>query len=573
MPAFQTVSPTGALVDYITEGYWPDQGLPNFRLPTGPGGTIAVNITGLDARGQAHARAAFEAWESVADIDFTEVRQGGAIRFDDAGSDAYAKVVFGRGGVPQSVTVNIGAGWLDRHDPGGVVVGAFSFHTYLHEIGHALGLGHSGDYNDGSPKWPEGAVSPLDSYQYTVMSYYGQNQNPNANGASRAAVITPQVADIAAIQRLYGAREGGDTAGDTVWGVGSTLDSYLGDYQRAGYVQGRPLPYAATFTVWDEGGHDLIDLGHHGRDQVVNLVPGGISDVLGLKGNMIIAPGTLIEDYRAGSGNDRIGGNAAGNRIDAGGGDDSVLGGAGDDRLSGDNGDDILSGGAGNDLLSGGNGGDRLQGGGGADRIAGEAGQDRLYGGAGADTLDGGPGNDRLWGGAGDDLMTGGAAQDRLYGGAGRDRLDGGDGADILEGGAGADLLDGGAAADLLSGGGGHDDLRGGEGADRLSGGAGRDRLDGGAGNDLMTGGAGADSFVFDGGKDRIADFTRADRLFLDAALWEGRGEGSPPDRAAILDLVADTPEGLLLTLDRQTTLLLEGFHDEGLLAGRLFLL
>lgn len=611
MPSFQTIADPATLVDYMVDDYWPDQGTPNFRPPMGPGQTISVNLSGLDARGAAAARAAFAVWEMAADVDFREVSQGAAVTFTDNGDDAATVIRFSAGRQASAIEVNIGAGWLDRY---GSEVGSFGFRTYVHEIGHVLGLGHTGDYNNEDVDWSRNH-DPLDSYQYTVMSYFGQDENPNT-GASRAAPITLQLADILAAQRIYGAPDDEVSAGDTVWGRNSTLDNYLGDYFRATYQLGQSPRYAATFTIRDTGGHDLLDFSHHGTDQEVNLVAGGISSVLGLRGNLILTPGTLIEDYNAGHGDDRINGNALANRLAAGGGDDTVWGNGGDDWIDGGVGNDTLRGGAGNEQLFGSYAHDALYGEGGRDRLAGGLGEDSLFGGAGGDRLFGDEGSDRLDGGGGGDLLEGGLQDDRLSGGGGRDTLDGGDGSDRLDGGGGRDRLDGGAAADRLGGGGGDDSLTGGEGGDTLaggsgddrlsggegldllrgeegrdrldggegndgldggagddallagagqdslSGGAGRDRLEGGAGSDRLEGGAGADVFVFDGGRDAIADFGAGDRILLDAALWGGR-----PDRATVMADLEATAAGLELDINGQTRLLLEDVHDRGAFA------
>jgi serralysin len=94
----------------------------------------------------------------------------------------------------------------------------------------------------------------------------------------------------------------------------------------------------------------------------------------------------------------------------------------------------------------------------------------------------------------------------------------------ILIGNKGDNGLSGNAGVDRLYGRDGDDDLQGGNGYDILVGGAGRDTLDGGAGNDILTGGSDVDVFVFraNGGADRITDFSSADQLRLDDAIWGG---------------------------------------------------
>ena len=288
------------------------------------------------------------------------------------------------------------------------------------------------------------------------------------------------------------------------------------------------LTHPVTLTIYDNGGIDTLDLRTDTTDQRVDLRPEGISDVYGLVGNLIIARGTWIENFIAGSGNDRVIGNAAAN------------------YLEGNDGNDDLSGNSGNDVLEGGAGADRLDGGPGTDRVSyrssdagvmvnlgdksaenghaqgdvivdvenvtGSSHPDVLAGDSAGNYLDGGPGNDTLRGLGGDDVLKGGAGADRLDGGAGTDWLsyagseapvsvrlyDGlaerghaeGDiisGFENLRGSAHADVLAGNGGSNRLEGGGGDDQLRGGSGDDVLDGGAGADRLDGGAGTDWLS--------------------------------------------------------------------------------------
>ncbi len=535
MPSTRPVGSVADFSRYLTTGYWHDSG--GFthafaRASSGPT-VITVNIAGLDAAGQRLARWAMEAWEGVANIDFREVTRGAQITIDDARAGAITAIRARTDHVTVDATINIGADFTQRN---GTTIDSYSLFTYMHEIGHAMGLGHAGHY-DGGAQYGRDEVFANDSWQMTVMSYFSQSANPNS-GASSAVAVTPMAADIMAIQALYGATRGGATAGNTVYGVGGTLDTYFGQLLRQlahgtnAIRQGRDF----SFTLHDEGGRDRIDFGHDSKDQNVNLAPGAHSDVMGLRGNMIIAAGTVIEDYTAGAGNDRVLGNAVANVLSGGQGDDTLFGRAGNDRLLGGDGNDRLLGETGNDTLSGGAGGDVLLGGTGRDLLRGEGGDDTLMGGDGADSLWGGAGRDRLAGGAGDDL---------LWGDDGRDILLGGDGADSLFGGAGHDTL---------------------------MGGAGDDRLSGGTGNDLLSGGAGADAFVFEagGGADRITDFDpRHDRLLFEAAL-AGPGATAVADilaRAAVIG--GDT----VIAFDDGTSVTLTGLTQPDLLAGAIGLL
>ena len=52
----------------------------------------------------------------------------------------------------------------------------YAFQTYIHEIGHALGLGHPGNYN-GEARYPNDAEFQNDSWAMSIMSYFGQTEN------------------------------------------------------------------------------------------------------------------------------------------------------------------------------------------------------------------------------------------------------------------------------------------------------------------------------------------------------------------------------------------------------------
>lgn len=237
----------------------------------------------------------------------------------------------------------------------------------------------------------------------SIMSYFNQDQNTNDPG-SYAALMTAMPADIVAIQNLYGAARGGATAGNTVWGEGTTLTNALGQFFNDIFEGGRGMSDLA-FTIWDEGGIDTIRMRGDTTNQNVTLVATGRSDVMGGIGNMTIARGVVIENFEAGSGNDRVVGNTASNILS---------GNNGNDRLFGAAGNDTLTGGFGRDQLFGGDNNDRLLGDGGADVLSGGAGNDVLFGGTANDTLDGGLGNDRLTGGNGADSFIYAAGRDTV---------------------------------------------------------------------------------------------------------------------------------------------------------------
>ena len=497
--------------------------------------SLDVDISRLDAVGQLLATAALEAWSMVVGIDFNFTSMtssggfstsGSGIVFYDDDDGAYANTQFYTSGEIINAYVNVSTDWL--YGGGGIsaqgtTIDSYSFQTYMHEIGHALGISHGGFYNSNAD-YADDAAYANDSWQMSVMSYFSQNENTSIT-ADKAYLFTPMIADMLAAQMLYGVA-GDLRTGNTTYGVGSTAGGYYDGF----------ATYAAdlALTIIDDGGIDTISFSTTLANQTVNLGDGEISDVQGLIGNLIINTGTIIENFISGSGDDNLTGNAVKNVITAGNGNDFVAGLAGNDILHGNGGADTITGDTGSDTLNGGNGNDDLDGGTEADVIRGQGGEDNIIGGEGNDSIYTGIDNDIASGGSGDDLILGQGQVDTLFGGAGNDTLSGGSGNDTLDGGADDDTLFGNGNNDTLYGQDGQDVLLGAAGSDVLFGGAGNDTLNGSDGNDLITGGTGndtmnggnnADTFIFGGGfgNDRINGFEQGlDTLELDDVIWGG---------------------------------------------------
>ena len=396
------------------------------------------------------AELALKGWSDVANITFLRVGAGNtgeqaytdnaAILFGDYTTGEAGASAFGFYPGSRSASNPAGDVWVNVSlgDNANPQLWEYGPHVLAHEIGHAIGLAHPGDYNaseNANPTYAADAVYYEDTREYTIMSYFGST---NSGGFLGAFAASPQLDDIAAAQRAYGANMS-TRLGDTVYGFNATAD-------RPWFSIPNPQT-AVTFAVWDAGGDDTLDFSGYSNSQTIDLRAGNLSSVGGYIGNVAIAQGANIENAMSGSGSDVIHGNAGQNRIFGGAGADTIDGGTGGyNYMRGGDGDDVITGGVdfddiqgntGNDTEHGGLGGDWVVGGQNNDMLFGDDGDDVINGNLGSDTLDGGAGNDTVRGGQGDDVVVATAGDDWISGDLGNDTLAGGAGADTFHGMAG----------------------------------------------------------------------------------------------------------------------------------------
>ena len=332
------------IANQLVNGYWNAQQQTSHHFNVTPGGTITVNYSTLTSSEQALAIAALNEWSDIIGVTFRPVVSGGQIIFDhtedSSGQPTAATDGTWSNGITSSEHVQISSSWVNNY---GTTLNSYSFQTYLHEIGHALGLGHAGNYNM-TADYAADALFANDSWDTSIMSYFseGDNSYVSQQGFTEQFSVTPMVADIIAVGQLYGLSTTTRTD-DTTYGFNSTAGRD---------VFNASLYSNVAYTIFDSGGNDTLDYSGFANNQLINLNPETYSNVGSGVGNVSIARGTIIENAIGGSGNDQLIGNDVANKLIGNGGNDTIIGGGGDDFLTGGSGTDTLTGGTGNDTFS-----------------------------------------------------------------------------------------------------------------------------------------------------------------------------------------------------------------------------
>lgn len=262
----------------------------------------------FDERQREMARRAVQSWSDVSNLSFEEngLRTEGKMSFGISGAVGTAV-----GYYPSKHPI----GGSTRYNPNKV-----TRHNLIHETGHALGLSHTGNYNGGYNENRRSHVQ--DSRAHSVMSYFGASLSGKDH--SDALPTSAMMDDISAMQALYGVNRQ-IRQDDTTYGFNSNSQR---DYYTLNSNQDK-----AVFCIWDGGGNDTLDVSGYRSNQTINLKAGSYSDVGGLRGNVSIARGVVMENAIGGSGDDALIGNDADNWFTGGAGADRLRGGGGADTF------------------------------------------------------------------------------------------------------------------------------------------------------------------------------------------------------------------------------------------------
>ncbi len=556
--------------NYLTHGYWSDAGGSNRSWAQD---NITFSLSNSFTAAQKDGlRMALDLWSDAADISFTEVANGANMSMV-VGNDGRAFSSSSTSGttiISNTISIDTSVnGWINIGN-----VGDYAFMTALHEIGHSLGLGHTGNYN-GAASYNVNAQWANDTHQTTVMSYFNDmnvgSDHIGATGGWKYSA-TPMLIDILAIQNIYGA-DYTTRNGNTTYGFNSNAGKEQFDFSLT----------SVPIAIWDGGGVDTIDLSGYSTDQTLYLTAGDYSSVGHMTDNLVIAYGADIENAIGGSGNDTFYTNSLSNDVDGGAGTDVVeyfynatefafnfisntvvalthivqnftdtlsnienfifadgtftfneletaygdletvairlFWGGGDYAYNSDENGDLTLTAA--DIGYGGSTGDQMT-------ISRQAYATsvtindsnapnivRLYGTDFADTITiDGTHNaliGQIYSGAGNDTVT--------ITVTGNDRIVTGDGNDTVNAGAGNDKIYGGNGNDILNGEAGNDRIYGMDDDDTINGGAGNDRLEGGNGNDILIGGLNHDRLIGGTGNDTLNGDDGNDKIYGQAGI------------------------------------------------------
>lgn len=285
------------------------------QVPKSYTGENAQEWTPFSTEQQVATRAVLNQLSQQVNLTFNEVADTatdyGVMRFSNnrqVSSSGYAFFPNNNGNDTDADT------WIALGYNEGLQLGSYNWMTLVHEIGHAIGLNHPGNYNAGEAINSNAIANFLgvneDAFFNSIMSY--------RHSAQSIQDIWFMPYDMLALRYLYGTKA--FASGDTIY---SYQDS-------AG---------ASVLNIVDDGGIDTLDFAMLTVPVVVNLTPGSYSSVGKITSgaaawaNLTTSFDAIIENVIGSAGADTLQGNLANNRFTPGGGDDTVDGGDGIDTV------------------------------------------------------------------------------------------------------------------------------------------------------------------------------------------------------------------------------------------------
>lgn len=263
-------------------------------------------------------REIFARISEVANITFREVADSptsyGQIRLhnNDQGSTSGGYAYF-----PDMPTDQAGDVFINNATPSnlsGITKGSYAYSLAVHELLHAIGIKHPGNYNAGEPAQPVPGnflIETEDNYSNSIMSYI-------ALGDQRLQRDFLGPFDQLALQYLYGAKV-----------VRPGNDSYVLTETSGTYLS----------MINDSGGRDTLDASRSSVGATINLNQGASSSVGRTAAgdaafnNVQIAFGSVIEEAFGTPFSDRMTGNTSNNVFRSNGGSDTIDGAGGIDRI------------------------------------------------------------------------------------------------------------------------------------------------------------------------------------------------------------------------------------------------